>query len=85
MCQEHEGNIETLLTDVVMRDMSAPDLARVLQKVRPATKVLFMSGYTDHAIVHQGILNPTIAFLPKPFTPSTLAAKVRQVLDQSKA
>jgi hypothetical protein len=85
VCQQHEGNIDLLLTDVVMRDMSGPDLARVLQKVRPLTKVLFMSGYTDNAVVHQGILDPTIAFLPKPFTPSTLAGKVRQVLDQTKA
>jgi signal transduction histidine kinase/CheY-like chemotaxis protein len=84
VCQQHEGNIDLLLTDVVMRDMSGPDLARVLQKVRPLTKVLFMSGYTDNAVVHQGILDPTIAFLPKPFTPSTLAGKVRQVLDQMK-
>ena len=48
----------------------------------PEIKVLFMSGYTDNAIVHQGVLDPGIAFLPKPFTPSTLAGKVRQVLDQ---
>jgi DNA-binding NarL/FixJ family response regulator len=64
-----------------MREMNGAELARRLQKLRPKTKVLFMSGYTDTAIVHQGVLDPGIAFLPKPFTPSTLAAKVRQVLD----
>ncbi len=81
VCAQHGGEIHLLLTDVVMREMSGPDLARRLQKVRPRTKVLYMSGYTDSAIVHQGVLDPGIAFLAKPFTPSTLAAKVRQVLD----
>ena len=82
ICQQHQGDIDLLLTDVVMREMSGPDLAQLLKKVRPLTKVLFMSGYTDDAIVHQGVLDPGIAFLPKPFTPSTLAGKVRQVLDR---
>jgi signal transduction histidine kinase/CheY-like chemotaxis protein len=81
VCQQHQAGIDLLLTDVVMREMSGPDLARRLQKIRPQTKVLFMSGYTDTAIVHQGVLDPGIAFLPKPFTPSGLAGKVRQVLD----
>jgi two-component system cell cycle sensor histidine kinase/response regulator CckA len=66
----------------VMRDASGPELARRVQKVLPEIKVLFMSGYTDSAIVHQGVLDPGIAFLPKPFTPSTLAGRVRQVLDK---
>jgi CheY-like chemotaxis protein len=82
VCRQHEGGIDLLLTDVIMREMSGPDLARRLQRVRPHTKVLFMSGYTDKAIVHQGVIEAGIAFLPKPFTPSTLAGKVRQVLDQ---
>jgi signal transduction histidine kinase/CheY-like chemotaxis protein len=82
VCQQHGGDIDLLLTDVVMREVSGPDLARTVQRVRPETKVLFMSGYTDSAIVHQGVLNPGIAFLPKPFTPSTLAGRVRQVLDE---
>jgi signal transduction histidine kinase len=81
VCQQHDGEIDLLLTDVVMREVSGPDLARTVQKVRPEIKVLFMSGYTDSAIVHQGVLDPGIAFLPKPFTPSTLAGRVRQVLD----
>ncbi len=82
VCQRHNGEISLLLTDVVMREMSGPDLAQLLKKVRPQTKILFMSGYTDNAIVHQGVLDPGVAFLPKPFTPATLAGKVRQVLDQ---
>ncbi|MGA2856365.1 MAG: ATP-binding protein [Candidatus Sulfotelmatobacter sp.] len=85
VCQQHQGSIDLLLTDVIMREMSGPDLAQRLKKMRPRTKVLFMSGYTDAAIVHQGVLDPGIAFLPKPFTPSSLAGKVRQVLDQPKA
>ena len=85
VCQQHQGSIDLLLTDVIMREMSGPDLAQRLKKLRPQTKVLFMSGYTDAAIVHQGVLDPGIAFLPKPFTPSSLAGKVRQVLDQPKA
>jgi signal transduction histidine kinase/ActR/RegA family two-component response regulator len=81
LCKQHGGEIHLFLTDVVMREMSGPELARRLQAIRPTTKVLCMSGYTDSAIVHQGMLDPGIAFLPKPFTPSALAGKVRQVLD----
>jgi signal transduction histidine kinase/ActR/RegA family two-component response regulator len=80
-CQQHGGEIHLFLTDVVMREMSGPELAERVQKIRPKTKVLFMSGYTDSAIIHQGMLDAGIAFLAKPFTPSTLAGKVRQVLD----
>jgi signal transduction histidine kinase len=85
VCQQHPGHIDLLLTDVVMREMSGPDLARRLQKLHPQTKVLFMSGYIDNAIVHQGVLDAGIAFLAKPFTPSALAGKVRQVLDRRPA
>ena len=85
VCHEHQGGIDLLLTDVIMREMSGPELAQRLKKLRPLAKVLFMSGYTDAAIVHQGILDPGIEFLPKPFTPSSLAGKVRQVLDHSRA
>jgi CheY-like chemotaxis protein len=82
VCEHHAGEIDLLLTDVVMREVSGPELARKVQKLLPEIKVLFMSGYTDSAIVHQGVLEPGIAFLPKPFTPSTLAGRVRQVLDK---
>jgi len=83
ICREHLGKIDLLLTDVVMREKSGPELAQQVQRQRPDIKVLFMSGYTDTAIVHHGVLDPGVAFLPKPFTPSTLAAKVREVLDQA--
>src|SRR5215467_6924742 len=81
LCRQHSGEIHLFLTDVVMREMSGPEIARQVQEIRPTTKVLFMSGYADSAIVHQGILDLGIAFLPKPFTPAALAGKVRQVLD----
>ena len=84
VCREHQGGIDLLLTDVVMREISGPDLAQRLKQLRPQVKILFMSGYTDAAIVHQGVRDG-IAFLPKPFTPSSLAGKVREVLNQHQA
>ena len=78
-----EGNasIDVLLTDVVMPGGSGPELTRRLVERRPALKVIFMSGYTEDAIVHHGVLTPGIAFLRKPFTSETLGRKIREVLD----
>jgi FixJ family two-component response regulator len=67
-----------------MPHMSGRDLAERLSAARPAMKVLFMSGYTDHAVVHRD-LTPGTAFLQKPFTPDVFARKVRQVLDEQAA
>jgi YesN/AraC family two-component response regulator len=72
-----------LLTDVVMPDLSGPDLADRLHPLFPKMKVLFMSGYTDDDFVRQGILHATVSFLQKPYTPARLGQKVRQTLDQS--
>jgi len=77
----HAGAIDLLLTDSVMPGMSGPDLAGNLRSTRPELKVLFMSGYTDDAIVRHGLLTASEAFLQKPFTPEGLARKVREVLD----
>lgn len=77
--------VDLLLTDVVMPQMSGKELADELQRRYPTAKVLFMSGYTDDAIVHHGVLEPGIAFLQKPFTGNMLLRKVREVLNQSPA
>jgi CheY-like chemotaxis protein len=80
--QEQAGEeIHLLLTDVVMPQMGGKELADQLKILRPDIKVLYISGYTDNAIVHQGVLNPGTHFLQKPFSIKTLSHKVRDVLD----
>ncbi|MFH0787084.1 MAG: PAS domain S-box protein [Pseudomonadota bacterium] len=78
--QGQEGSIDLLLTDVIMPLMNGKELAELLEGLQPDLKVLFMSGYTDNAIVHHGILDKGIAFIQKPFPPEDLARKVREVL-----
>jgi CheY-like chemotaxis protein len=82
LAERHVGLIELLLTDVVMPGMSGRALASRVTAERPETKVLFMSGYTDDAIVRHGVLEPGTSFLEKPFTPQALAKKVREALDR---
>jgi signal transduction histidine kinase/CheY-like chemotaxis protein len=80
---ESNPAIDVLLTDVVMPGASGPALTRRLVEQRPALKVIYMSGYTEEAIVQHGVLKPGIAFLHKPFTSETLGRKIRDVLDRS--
>jgi CheY-like chemotaxis protein len=79
----YPGTVHLLLTDIVMPDLSGKELAVELTRRLPGLKVLFMSGYTDDAVVRHGALEGDIAFLPKPFGPLELARKVRQVLGGS--
>jgi two-component system, cell cycle sensor histidine kinase and response regulator CckA len=79
---EENASIDLLLTDVVMPGASGPELTRRLIEVRPELKVVYMSGYTEEAIVQHGVLNPGVAFLHKPFTSQTLGRKIREVLDR---
>ena len=77
----YDKPIHLVLTDVVMPDVDGRGLAEQFKQIRPDTRVLFMSGYTDDAVVRHGILQEGIAYLQKPFTPQALAAKVRAVLE----
>jgi len=81
LSDEHSGAIDLLLTDMVMPGMSGPELARELTARRPSLKVLYMSGYTEYAVVNQGVLEKVQSFIWKPFTNAALAQKVREVLD----
>jgi two-component system, cell cycle sensor histidine kinase and response regulator CckA len=82
---EQNPSIDVLLTDVVMPGASGPDLTRQLVEQRPALRVIYMSGYTEDAIVQHGVLKPGIAFLHKPFTSETLGRKIREMLDRPSA
>jgi two-component system, cell cycle sensor histidine kinase and response regulator CckA len=78
----HAGKIDMLITDVVMPGMSGRELSAQLCSSYPYTKVLYLSGYTEDAIAHEGVLDSGTAFLQKPFTLQMLARKVREVLDE---
>jgi CheY-like chemotaxis protein len=85
LAERHAGPIDLLLTDVILPQMSGPEVAARLGAVRPGVKVLYVSGYTDDALDGHGVLGPGIAFLAKPFTSAQLGRKVREVLDDPSA
>ena len=81
IARRHAGRLDMLLTDVVMPGLSGPELARRLMPSWPGLRVLYVSGYPDEAMASQGLLEPDSSFLQKPFTPETLARRVREILD----
>ena len=82
LCHEHP-EIDVLLTDVVMPNSSGPELSKLLVELnlQRSLRVVYMSGYTEDAVAHHGVLLPGIAFVPKPFSAETLGRKIRGVLD----
>ncbi|HWS15862.1 MAG TPA: PAS domain S-box protein [Candidatus Methylomirabilis sp.] len=80
--EAHRGEIHLLLTDVVMPKLGGRELAERIRPLRPGLRILYMSGYTDDAILRHGVLEAEVPFLQKPFTPEGLARKVREVLDE---
>jgi len=81
VCEGHSGRIHLLLTDLILPGVNGREIAKRVCSLRPEVKVLFMSGYTDDAMVHRHGFDRSVAFLPKPFSSATLATKVREVLD----
>jgi CheY-like chemotaxis protein len=79
----HAGPIHLLVTDVVMPKMGGRQLAEALRPTHPGLRVLYLSGYTDDAMLRRGVLEPGAAFLEKPFSIAALGLKVREVLDRA--
>ena len=84
ICQRHEGPIHLLVTDVLMPGMNGQDLAERMTALRPHTRVLYMSGCIDSALITLSDRKTEIAFIQKPFAPDALARKVREILDTSR-
>jgi two-component system cell cycle sensor histidine kinase/response regulator CckA len=83
VANEHNGEIDLLLTDVMMPGMNGVEVAKRIQRLRPGIRVFYMSGYADQDLVGQGLLQPGTHFLQKPFTPQELGGRVRDVLSNS--
>jgi CheY-like chemotaxis protein len=81
LAESHPEPIQLLVTDAVMPRLHGPELAERLVRLHPQSRVLFISGYADHRLRESGLSRPEVHFLPKPFTPSSLARKVREILD----
>lgn len=81
LCDRHEGDIDVVLCDVVMPDGGGGTVGEYFKRSRPDAKLVYMSGYTDQVIAQRGVLAPDVVFLQKPFTPASLIAKIRAVLE----
>jgi CheY-like chemotaxis protein len=79
--ESHQGPVQLLFTDVVLPGMGGREVAERVRALRPDMKILFTSGYTDDVILQNKLLEHNVLVLQKPFTPATLAAKVREILD----
>jgi len=82
LCTRTQVGIDLLLTDVVMPGMNGRELRDQIEKIRPGTKVMYMSGYTENVLPLREIVEAGANFLEKPFTPDALAGKIREVLDR---
>jgi two-component system, cell cycle sensor histidine kinase and response regulator CckA len=85
LCRQNHRDLHLLVTDVIMPGMNGRQLAEQVKQISPSTRVLYVSGYTSNAIVHYGVLDPGLRFLPKPFSLAALVAKVRETLDSPEA
>jgi PAS domain S-box-containing protein len=85
LAEQYTGPIDCLITDLIMPETSGRDLAQTVAALRPEIRVLYMSGYSDNAVLRQGILSPEMEFIAKPFTQERLLSKVRHVLDTGAA
>ncbi len=81
LCLGHDGPIHMLVADLVLPGMSGLELAKRMAELRPDMKILYVSGYSDDAVARRGLIDPGMAFLRKPYTPSALRAKIRELLD----
>jgi signal transduction histidine kinase/CheY-like chemotaxis protein len=81
IAERHAGPIDLALSDMVMPGLSGPDTVTLVQQRRPSLKVLYMSGYSDHALLRLGPVNAVVNFIQKPFAPKALAARLREVMD----
>jgi YesN/AraC family two-component response regulator len=82
LVQKQTETIDLLITDVIMPEMNGKELSIKMQEIFPDIRIIFMSGYTSDTIAHRGVLEEGVNFISKPFSMSSLAAKVREVLDK---